>query len=167
MIFVGLFLIGNLSGYAITKNNTNQKNIEYSNVPQTELSIYPYFFEVDSLKYKNNHLHSSVYLTEKGEIYNKTNLFTREYDITVSLINNDTEEAFAVFDKANWNINKDINIDINIASNQIKDETVLLELNKQLERMKKNEEHNIKYCIEIIPQNNADNIMRTIGILSM
>lgn len=83
-------------------NTTNQTaTIEFSDVQKNELSIYRDFYEVDDLKYDNGHLNTKIYLNDKGELYNRTQLFTQRYNVTISLKNNQTDEVYISFDKLN------------------------------------------------------------------
>lgn len=83
-------------------NTTNQTaTIEFSDVQKNELSIYRDFYEVDDLKYDNGHLNTKIYLNDKVELYNRTQLFTQRYNVTISLKNNQTDEVYISFDKLN------------------------------------------------------------------
>ena len=167
----GVFVIGILCGYLISKSTINKTaagkkpETEFVDIQKNELSIYPDFFDVDSLVYNNDHLTTKIKLTEKGKLYNTTNLFSNQYTVTVALINNESEEPYIIFDEIIWDINKDLNVDVAIDLNEITDKGVLADFNKQLNEMKNGSDHNIQYNIEVVPKNNPNNIMRTIGML--
>ncbi len=59
---LGVFVIGILCGYLISKSTINKTaadkkpETEFVDIQKNELSIYPDFFDVDSLVYNNDHL---------------------------------------------------------------------------------------------------------------
>lgn len=168
--FIGVFTIGILCGYLAAKGTINKEvqtseNKEFTNIQKKELSIYPDFFEVDSLKYSNSHLNTKIHLNEKGKLYNATELFSSKYNISVFLINNQSDEPYMIFDDIVWDINEDLNVDLIIDPNEIKDKDMLSDFNKQLKIMKSGADHNITYRVEVVPQNNPNNTMKTIGML--
>lgn len=104
-------------------------------------------------------------MTEKGRLYNATELFSTEYTVSVTLVNNQFDEPYLFFDNIVWDINEDLNIDLVTDTKEINDKDMLSDFNKQLELMKSGKEHNIMYRVEVVSQLNPNNTMRTIGIL--
>ena len=90
----------------------------------------------------------------------------QNYKVNISLINNQSDEIYVVFDEIDWNINETLNINLKINEEEIKDKSKLSDLEKQLEKMENNQTHEIMYCVEVVPENNSQNIMRTIGMLN-
>ncbi len=173
-----IFTVGILCGYlAANSVGTKEKpvsdnqetpicdNNEFADIQKKELSIDPDFFEVDALKYNHNHLNTKIHLTEKGRLYNATELFSTEYTVSVTLVNNQFDEPYLFFDNIVWDINEDLNIDLVIDTKEINDKDMLSDFNKQLELMKSGKEHNIMYRVEVVSQLNPNNTMRTIGML--
>lgn len=154
-----------ICGYTANQAISHSNSIEFKDVQKNELSIYSDFFNVDDLIYTNNHLNTKIYLNEKGKIYNSTDLFTKNYKVNVSLIDNQSDEAYIIFDEINWNINEDLSIDFNMNEEKINDKMISSDFENQLNQMQNKKSHNIMYRIEIMPENNSQNIMRTIGML--
>lgn len=161
-----IYLFGTACGYIISRISQSNNTLEFVDVQKNELSIYYDFFDTDDLVYVNDHLNTKIHLNEKGNLYNRTNLFLQNYKVNISLINNQSDEIYVAFDKIDWNINETLNINLKINEEEVKDKSKLSDLEKQLEKMKNNQSHEIMYCIEVVPENNSQNIMKTIGMLN-
>ncbi|UTY39612.1 hypothetical protein NMU03_01920 [Allocoprobacillus halotolerans] len=161
-----IYLFGTACGYITSRISQSNNTLEFVDVQKNELSIYYDFFDIDDLVYVKDHLNTKIYLNEKGDLYNRTNLFLQNYKVNISLINNQSDEIYVVFDEIDWNINETLNINLKINEEEIKDKSKLSDLEKQLEKMENNQTHEIMYCVEVVPENNSQNIMRTIGMLN-
>lgn len=164
ILFVCTFIVGTLGGYLLSESNSNKEPvIESVDIPKKELNIDPDFLEADPLVYDDGHLKTKIYLNEKGSIYNATELFSTQYTIKISLINNQFENPYLTLDDINWNIEYILDIDAALDLNKITDKEMQKDFNKQLEAMKKGEEHEITYRIEVYSKADGNRIAGYLG----
>ena len=164
ILFVSTFIIGSLGGYLLSESSSNKEPvIETVDIPKKELNIDPDFLEVDPLVYDDSHLKTKVQLNDKGSIYNATELFSTQYTIKISLVNNQFENPYLTLDDINWNIEDILDIDADLDLNKITDKEMQKDFNKQLEAMKKGEEHEITYRIEVYSKVDGNRIAGYLG----
>ena len=159
--------IGYNLGYYTTNNNI--ATAQFENVPKNELVIDSKCIDVEPVTYSINgekeYLKTTISLTERGKVYLSKDLFIKEYDINVYLVNNSTDDSYLTFSDLEWNINEVKDLELLINKNDISDEKLLDEFNSQLEKVNKDDNNNLIYTLELIPKSNPDNIMRYSGIL--
>ncbi len=164
ILFVCTFIVGTLGGYLLSESRSNKEPvIELVDIPKKELNIDPDFLEVEPLIYDDGHLKTKIHLNEKGSIYNATELFSTQYTIKISLINNQFENPYLTLDDINWNIEYILDIDEALDLNKITDKDMQKDFNKQLEAMKKGEEHEITYRIEVYSKADGNRIAGYLG----
>lgn len=163
------FIIGGIGGYMIGDNKAKQPiSLENSNIEKYQLALKSDAFETDDVVYKDGYLETKLYLNDEGIEYLKTQLFEQNYNVTVRLINNNTDEYdrdYLTSEVIKWNVEKPLDIKMLIDTNQIKDKDILSDFNAQLNKMKKGQEHHIQYQIELIPVSDPDYSVRWNGIL--
>lgn len=166
ILLICTFIIGNLCGYFISDNTKKQgSEIEFSDVQKHELNIDADFFEIDPLVYDKGHLKTKVHLNGKGMLYTNTQLFAQNYIVTVELIDNTNGEPYFISDEIPWDINQELSLDVVVDANQIVDQYVLSDFNKQIEKMKEGEEHHIMYHVEVVSANKVVHISDLNGML--
>lgn len=163
------FIIGGIGGYMIADNKAKQPiSLDNSNIEKYRLALKRDAFETDDIVYKDGNLITKLYLTDEGTEYLKTQLFDKNYNVTVRLINNNTDEdnnEYLTSEVIKWNVEKPLDIKMLIDSSQIKDKDILSDFNAQLNKMKKGQEHHIQYQIELASVSEPDYLVRWSGML--
>ena len=81
------------------------------------------------------------------------------------MINNQFDNPYLTLDDINWNIEYILDIDAALDLNKITDKEMQKDFNKQLEAMKKGEEHKITYRIEVYSKADGNRIANYLGTL--
>lgn len=163
--FIICGLLGLGIGFFMGKSTVQETS--YHTLPQNELPMLADFFEVGKLQYKDNQKFVfTAKLSDKGKQYLETDLFREDYNISVTLINNQTQSVYFEYADLKWDLNekKESNFTIDGQADSFKNRDDFMTC---IDLVKKGKDNQIQYIIEFSDESNDNLVLRFVGLLEV